>query len=93
MLHVYCPEMGENEPKINVIKQVGHLKVIKQEPIKITARIGHYGGWYVNTKEHLKGRGIKFIDEFKDIKRYKLTDLAFKKLENQYEIKMESLLD
>ena len=76
-LHCYTPEMGDRKPSI-----------------EMTARVGHYGGYYVTTSVSLKGRGIKPVDTYENGKtKYKCTDLAFSKLEAQYPIKMECLLD
>jgi hypothetical protein len=76
-VHCYTPEMGERKPDI-----------------EMTARIGYYGGYYITTNRELKGRGIKPVDSFGDGKyTYKCTDLAFSKLESEYPIKMECLLD
>ena len=93
MLHSYCPEMGEKEPTITTEKQVGHLKILKQEPIEMIASIGHYGGYYLRTKTELKGQGIRFVDSDNGVNHYKLTDRAFEKLEQANEIKMISWLD
>ena len=89
LLHCYWPEMGDNVPTQTIKKQYNHLTSISQAPIKISAQIGHYGGWYVKTKIELKGRGIRKLDE----DTYKLTSLAFEKLRKQHEIKMECYLD
>lgn len=55
--------------------------------------IGHYGGYFIRSKIELKGRGIKLIDSHNGTHRYKVTDLAFEKLEQQYSISYESNLD
>lgn len=89
MLHPYCPEMGDKVPTRAVEKQYGHLTSISQAPIEISAQIGHYGGYYVKTKIELRGRGVRRVDE----NTYKLTELAFEKLKEQHEIKMEYCLD
>ena len=89
MLHSYCPEMNEKEPVTITTKQVGHLSVIKSEPIEMRATIGHYGGYYIRTKTELKGQGIRKLEEG----HYKLTNNAFVKLEKTHEIKMISYLD
>lgn len=76
-VHCYTPEMGDRKPDI-----------------EMTARIGHYGGYFVTTNRELKGRGIKPVDTCLAGKfKYKCTDLAFSKLEEQYPIKIECLLD
>lgn len=102
MLYNYCPEMGEKEPTETTQKQVGHLTLIKQEPIEMTASIGHYSGWYVDTTRELKGQGIKLIRTgynslkaggWVNMNTYKVTDRAFEKLKKMYNIKRESLLD
>jgi hypothetical protein len=62
--------------------------------IEMTARIGHYGDYFVTTSQQLSGRGIKPVGTCDNGKtRYKCTDLAFSKLEAKYPIKMECLLD
>lgn len=76
-VHCYTPEMGDRKPDI-----------------EMTARIGHYGSYYVTTSLPLKGRGITPVGNYEDGRtKYKCTDLAFSKLEAQYPIKMECLLD
>jgi hypothetical protein len=76
-VHCYTPEMGDRKPDI-----------------EMSARVGHFGGYYVTTNRELKGRGITSVDCYQDGKyKYKCTVLAFSKLEAQYPIKMECLLD
>lgn len=88
-LYIWCPEMGEGQPEC-----------------QIRARIGHYGThYYLDTPLDLKGRGITFMEkhEAKNLtasgqfmagwNRYKATELAFKKLQEQYSISMESNFD
>ena len=55
--------------------------------------IGHYGGYFIRTALELKGRGIKLVDTYNGIHRYKVTDLAYEKLKQQYSISYESNLD
>jgi hypothetical protein len=93
--------MGQQEPMINVERQVGHLTVIDRKPVEMEVTIGHYGGYYITTKEVLKGQGIKLLrDHYESIKgytvyvnEYKVTDRAYAKLKQQYDMKMECLLD
>lgn len=88
-LYIWCPEMGEGQPEC-----------------QIRARIGHYGThYYLDTPLDLKGRGITFMEkhEAKNLtasgqfmvgwNRYKVTERAFKKLQEQYSISMESNFD
>ena len=88
-LYIWCPEMGEG-----------------QSECQIRARIGHYGThYYLDTPLDLKGRGITFMEkhEAKNLtasgqfmvgwNRYKATERAFKKLQEQYSISMESNFD
>lgn len=88
-LYIWCPEMGEGQPEC-----------------QIRARIGHYGThYYLDTPLDLKGRGITFMEkhEAKNLtasgqfmagwNRYKATERAFKKLQEQYSISMESNFD
>lgn len=89
MLKCYTPEMDEKEPTTIEVKKRGNLALIKIIPIEISAMRGHYGGWYVRTKQQLKGRGIRQTDE----ETYRLTDLAFEKLQAINDIKMRCLLD
>lgn len=75
--YIYCPEMGQKKPAA-----------------QIDARLAYYGGWFIYTELELKGQGIR--PEGTDSKgrnRYKVTDRAFSKLENQYSIAFESNLD
>ncbi|OPA77482.1 hypothetical protein BVG16_13585 [Paenibacillus selenitireducens] len=55
--------------------------------------IGHYGGYFIRTKIELSGRGIKLVGSDNGTHRYKVTDLAFEKLKQQYSISHESILD
>lgn len=74
---VYCPEMGQKKPLAD-----------------IEAKISYAGKWRIKSKLELKGRGIKFHDhDDNGLKIYYATERAFEKLENQYSISMESLLD
>lgn len=88
-LYIWCPEMGEGQPEC-----------------QIRARIGHYGThYYLDTPLTLKGRGITFLEkhEAKNLTAsgqymagwngYKATERAFKKLQEQYSISMESNFD
>ena len=88
-LHCYTPEMGDRKPFV-----------------KMEASHGHYGKhYYVDTTAELKGRGIEFIKTYKDgdfttrnfykvgWNEYRVTNNAFDKLEKQYSISMECLLD
>ena len=73
----YTPEMGDKKPLAD-----------------IEATISYSGKWRIKTRLELKGRGIKFHDKTEDERNiYYLTDTAFKKLETQYAISMECLLD
>lgn len=88
-LYIWCPEMREGQPEC-----------------QIRARLGHYGThYYLDTQLNLKGRGITFMEkhEAKNLtasgqfmagwNRYKATERAFKKLQEQYSISMESNFD
>lgn len=88
-LYIWCPEMGEGQPECQIM-----------------ARIGHYGThYYLDTPLDLKGRGITFMEkhEAKNLtasgqfmagwNRYKATERAFKKLQEEYSISMESNFD
>lgn len=88
-LHCYTPEMGDRKPNV-----------------KMEARRGHYGKHvYIDTTETLKGRGIEFLKTYSENdftkpnfykvgwNEYRVTDLAFEKLQTQYSISMKCLLD
>lgn len=88
-LYIYCPEMGESRPECQIM-----------------ARMGHYGShYYLDTPLSLKGRGITFLEkhEAKNLtasgqfmagwNRYKATERAFQKLQEQYSISMENHFD
>lgn len=88
-LYIYCPEMGESRPECQIM-----------------AKMGHYGThYYIDTPLTLKGRGITFMEmrESKNLtasgqflagwNRYRVTERAFQRLQEQYSISMESLLD
>lgn len=85
--YCYTPEMGKSQPEC-----------------QMEATRAYYGKhYYIDTPLDLKGRGIKFLKQYKpgDLltsrkngwNHYQVTDLAFKKLEGQYTISMECLLD
>lgn len=88
-LYLYCPEMGEKRPECQIV-----------------ASRSYYGRHYhISTALELKGRGVTF-DGVKEAKRltdkyqfmagwreYTVTERAFEKLQEQYTISMESLLD
>lgn len=83
---VYYPELGDRKPKL-----------------KMEASLGYYGThYYVSTPLDLKGRGIVKLDASwvpgcqKDVegwKSYRVTKKAFEKLQAQYPIAMEAVLD
>ncbi|MBD5504578.1 MAG: hypothetical protein HDR09_12850 [Lachnospiraceae bacterium] len=88
-LYIYCPEMGESRPECQMI-----------------ARMSYSGNhYYIDTPLTLKGQGIKFLEvrESKNLtasgqfltgwNRYKVTERAFKKLQDQYSISMEDHFD
>lgn len=88
-LYCYTPEMGEQKPKC-----------------QIEAERSYYGRHYhINTPLELKGRGITFdrILESKNLSKsaqyrlgwreYTVTERAFEKLQEQYTISQELLLD
>lgn len=88
-LYCYTPEMGEQKPKC-----------------QIEADRSYYGSHYhINTPLELKGRGITFdrVLESKDLSKsaqyrlgwreYTVTERAFEKLQEQYTISQELLLD
>jgi hypothetical protein len=63
---------------------------------RLTLWIGHYGGYYIDTEETLKGRGIQLVGNDDDghgrnRNRYKVTEKALSKLKTQYSI-VEALL-
>ena len=74
----YTPEMGDKKPMADIEAKLS------------------YGGskWRLQTKLELKGRGIKLHEQSEDgTNIYYATELAFNKLEQQYSISLESLLD
>ncbi len=85
-LHCYTPEMGQRKPDV-----------------KMEARLSHYGNHYiVDTPLKLKGRGIAqqevhWVDgcqkQIENWLSYRVTEAAFAKLQTQYPISMECLLD
>lgn len=88
-LYIYCPEMGEARPECQMI-----------------ARMSYSGSHYfIDTPLTLKGQGIKFLEvrESKNLtasgqflvgwNRYKVTERAFKKLQEQYSISLENHFD
>lgn len=88
-VHSFTPEMGQRKPNC-----------------QMEMSIGHYGNYYIKTPLELKGRGIKFLETFTASQlvggassrlvgwnKYKVTDRAFEKLEQQYSISNESNLD
>lgn len=85
-VHCYTPDMGQRKPATN-----------------IETRLSHDGKHYVvDTPLLLKGRGIvevptKWIDgcreQLENWRSYRVTITAFEKLEKQYSIAMENLLD
>lgn len=86
--HAYYPEMKERKPNC-----------------QMEARLSHYGKHYfVDTPIELKGRGIEFLKTYRaeDFVRpshrvgwnsYKVTVNAYRKLEEQYSISREVMLD
>lgn len=88
-LYCYTPEMGEQKPEC-----------------QIEAHRSYYGGHYlIDTPLELKGRGITFdrVLESKNLSKsaqyrlgwreYTVTERAFEKLQEQYTISQELLLD
>jgi len=88
-LYLYCPEMGESRPECQIV-----------------AQRSYYGRhFHISTQLSLKGRGITFdgINEAKNLteknkfmagwNEYTVTERAFDKLQEQYSISQESLLD
>lgn len=87
--YLYCPEMGESHPECQII-----------------AQRSYYGKhFHISTPLSLKGRGVTFdgVKEAKNLKEkyqfmagwneYTVTERAFEKLQEQYSISQESLLD
>lgn len=73
----YTPEMKDAKPLAD-----------------IEAKLSHTGNkWRLKTRLALKGRGIKLHDSENGVNVYYATELAFEKLEQQYCISMECLLD
>lgn len=88
-LYLYCPEMGEQRPVC-----------------QIEAQRSYYGKhFHISTPLELKGRGIIFdrVLESKNLtasgqykagwREYTVTERAFEKLQEQYSISQENLLD
>ena len=89
-LHCYTPEMGQRKPNC-----------------QMQASLGHYGKhYYIDTPLTLKqSRSIKLLRTYtaNDLTaqgqykigwhQYKVTTAAFEKLEKQYSVSMECLLD
>lgn len=88
-LYLYCPEMGEQRPVC-----------------QIEAQRSYYGKhFHISTPLELKGRGITFdrVLESKNLtasgqykagwREYTVTERAFEKLQEQYSISQENLLD
>jgi hypothetical protein len=87
--HIHYPEMGE-----------------RKVACELEARLA-YGGnhYFVISPEELKGRGITFVNTYQEsdfvkpnnprvgYHRYRVTMKAFEKLEANYSISMEALLD
>ncbi|AJE54250.1 hypothetical protein [Paenibacillus polymyxa] len=72
-VHTHWPELNER-------------KVAAQ----IEAQLCHYGKHYfLRTKLELKGRGISFVDNDKEMLKYKVTVRAFEKIKQEYSISME----
>ena len=87
--YIYTPEMGQEKPEC-----------------QMEASRSYYGNhMYVDTPLEIKGRGITFIKKYESKhltasgqykvgwNEYRVTNLAFKKLEEKYTISMECLLD
>lgn len=87
--YIYTPEMGQGRPEC-----------------QMEATRAYYGKhYYIETPIELKGRGITFCEKLQadnlykssqykaGWNRYKVTDLAYEKLEKQYTISRECLLD
>lgn len=88
-VHAYTPEMGQRKPNC-----------------QMKATLSHYGKhYYIDTPLELKGRGIRFIKQYKSEEltkhgqymvgwySYEVTLLAYDKLKEQYSISRERLLD
>lgn len=76
MLKTYYPEMSETKPEG-----------------QIDARLSHYGKhWFLRTTLELKGRGIKFEETSNGQNRYKVTEKAFERICEQYDVVSENLL-
>ena len=85
-LHCYTPEMGQRKPDV-----------------KLEARLSHYGNYYiVDTPLELNGRGITKQEvcwvagckqQIENWLSYRATEKAFEKLQAQYPISMECVLD
>ena len=85
-LHCYTPEMGQRKPDV-----------------KLEARLSHYGNYYiVDTPLELNGRGITKQEvcwvagckqQIENWLSYRVTEKAFEKLQAQYPISMECVLD
>lgn len=71
------------------------IRIPKPEGIEIDLSISHYGGNLLRTKLVLKGRGITLtgVNAETQIRSYKVTDLALKKIEAQYRVGFASYLD
>lgn len=73
----YTPEMKDAKPLAD-----------------IEAKLSHTGSkWRLKTRLALKGRGIKLHESENGVNVYYATELAFEKIEQQYAISMECLLD
>lgn len=55
--------------------------------------IGHYGGHFIDSRFELKGRGIKLMESDERGFTYRVTDRALAKLEEQFPISYEMVLD
>lgn len=86
----YTPEMGEKKP----------------EGCQMESRLSHYGNhYYVDAPLELKGRGITFLKKYEEgdftspgcykvgWNHYRVTEKAYRNLENKYAISRESFLD
>lgn len=86
---IYTPEMNQVRPANT----------------QIDAQVGHYGNWYITTPLVLKGRGITFLRTLRSEEltekgqwrtghhTYRVTDLAFEKLEKTYAIAIDNPLN
>ena len=85
----YTPEMGQEKPDC-----------------QMEASRSYYGGYYyIDTPLEIKGRGITFLRKYESKhfvhsdnykvgwNEYRVTELAFEKLEKQYTISMQVNLD